>query len=103
MPPAKTTPQHLRVFLASPGDVADERALVRKLLKEELPYDPFLRGRITFDVVSWDDPAEPAPMLATLTPQDAVIQFEGEPSTCDIVIVVLWSRLGTHLDVTAFR
>jgi len=103
MPSAMPAPQHLRVFLASPGDVADERALVRKLLKEELPYDPFLRGRITFDVVSWNDPAEPAPMLATLTPQDAVIKFEGEPSTCDIVIVVLWSRLGTHLDVTAFR
>jgi hypothetical protein len=39
-------PQHLRVFLASPGDVADERALVRHLLKDELPYDPFLRGRV---------------------------------------------------------
>ena len=64
MPSAKPTPQHLRVFLASPGDVADERALVRRLLKEELPYDPFLRGRVTFEVVSWDDPAAPTPMPA---------------------------------------
>src|SRR4051795_7494878 len=103
MASAMPAPQHLRVFLASPGDVADERALVRKLLKEELPYDPFLRGRVTFDVVSWDDPAEPAPMPALLTPQEAVIQFEGEPSTCDIVVVVLWSRLGTHLDLTKFK
>src|SRR3954447_18218959 len=103
MPHAKPTPQHLRVFLASPGDVADERALARRLIEKELPSDPLLRGQVTFEVVSWDDPVAPPPMLATLTPQDAVIQFEGEPSTCDIVIVVLWSRLGTHLDVTAFR
>src|SRR4051812_46752679 len=98
-----TTPQHLRVFLASPGDVADERALVRHLLKDELPYDPFLRGRVTFDVVSWDDPAAPTPMPARLTPQEAVIQFETKPSECDIVIVVLWSRLGTHLDLSKFQ
>ena len=96
-------PQHLRVFLASPGDVADERALARHLLKDELPYDPLLRGRVTFDVVSWDDPATPTPMPARLTPQEAVIQFETKPSECDIVIVVLWSRLGTHLDLSKFQ
>ena len=45
-------PLHLRVFLSSPGDVADERALARRVLKDELPYDPFLRGQVTFDAVS---------------------------------------------------
>src|SRR3954452_5150686 len=103
MSPAMPTPQHLRVFLASPGDVADERALVRRLLKDDLPVDPFLRGRVTFDVVSWDDPAAPTPLPARLTPQEAVIQFETRPSKCDIVIVVLWSRLGTHLDLSKFQ
>src|SRR3954452_16984865 len=102
MPDAKMTPLHLRVFLASPGDVADERALARRLIEKELPSDPLLRGQVTFEVVSWDDPVAPPPMPATLTPQGAVIQFEGEPSTCDIVIVVLWSRLGTRLDMTVF-
>src|SRR3954451_12838321 len=90
-------PQHLRVFLSSPGDVADERGLARHLLKDELPYDPFLRGRVTFDVVSWDDPAAPAPMLAPLTPQKAVNQGLPKPSACDIVVVILWSRMGTSL------
>ena len=47
----------LRVFVSSPGDVADERDRARSLLKDKLPYRPFLRGRVTFDVVSWDDPA----------------------------------------------
>ena len=36
----------LRVFLASPGGVGDERALSLRVL-EQLPYDPFLRGRIS--------------------------------------------------------
>jgi hypothetical protein len=103
MPDAKPTPLHLRVFLASPGDVTDERALVRRLLKDELPYDPFLRGRVIFDVVSWDDPASPTPLPARLTPQEAVIRFETRPSECDIVVVVLWSRLGTHLDLAKFQ
>jgi hypothetical protein len=40
-----------------PGDVAAERELARKLIKDELPYDPLLRGRVTFDVFSWDDSA----------------------------------------------
>src|SRR4051812_31176957 len=103
MPDAKTTPLHLRVFLASPGDVGDERALVRHLLKDELPYDPFLRGRVTFDVVSWDDPTTPIALPARLRPQEAIIRFGTRPSECDIVVVVLWSRLGTHLDLTMFQ
>ena len=98
-------PRQMRVFLSSPGDVADERALARRLLKEELPYDPLLprRGYVTFDVVSWDDPAAPVPMDATITPQEAVNRFGPKPSECDIVVVILWSRLGTHLDVSVFR
>jgi HEAT repeat protein len=97
MPDAKPTLQHLRVFLASPGDVADERALVRRLLKDDLPYRTFLRGLVTFDVVSWDDPAAHIPMLATLTPQGSVNRGMPKPSACDIVVVVLWSRMGTPL------
>jgi hypothetical protein len=94
--------QPIRVFLSSPGDVAEERALARRLLKDKLPYDPFLRGRVSFDVVSWDDPAAPTPMDAAITPQESVNRFGPKPSDCDVVVVVLWSRLGTHLDLRAF-
>ena len=89
----------IRVFLSSPGDVADERALALKLLRMELPSDPLLRDRgVAFDVVSWDDPAAPTPMPATRSPQGSVIRFEGEPSTCDIVIIMLWSRLSSLVE-----
>jgi HEAT repeat protein len=93
----------LRIFLSSPGDVADERNLARRLLKEQLPYDPLLRGRVEIDVVSWDDPTAPIPMPAAITPQEAVNRFGPRPSECDIVVIVLWSRLGTLLDLTKFR
>ena len=41
-------------------------------------------------------------MLASLTPQEAVNRFGAQPSECDIVVVVLWSRMGTRLDPAAF-
>jgi hypothetical protein len=63
----------LRVFLASPGDVADERALALRVL-EQLQYDPLLRGRITVETVAWDKPGAGTPMLAMLTPQEAIAQ-----------------------------
>jgi hypothetical protein len=96
-------PVHIRVFVSSPGDVAEERALARDLLKSELPYDPLLRGSLTVEVASWEDLAAPTPMIATHTPQEAVNRFGLKPSDCDIVIVILWSRMGTRLDVSAFR
>lgn len=89
-------PLHLRVFLASPGDVARERVLALKVL-EQLQYDPLLRGRITIETVAWDKSGAGTPMLATLSPQAAIAQGLPKPSQCDIVIVVLWSRMGTPL------
>jgi hypothetical protein len=99
----QTGPLRLRLVLSSPGEVVDERNLARGLLKHELPSDPLLGRHIEFDVVSWDDPASPTPMPATLTPQEAVNRFGPKPSECDVVVVILWSRLGTPLDVTAFH
>jgi hypothetical protein len=87
MSDAKPTSQHLRVFLASPGDVADERAAVHRLLTQELPYDPLVRGRVTFEIVSWNNPAAKTPMPAHLPPQGAVTRFTGRPAECDIVIM----------------
>jgi hypothetical protein len=55
------------------GDVADERALALRVL-EQLQYDPLLRGRITVETVAWDKPDAGTPMLATLTPQEAIKQ-----------------------------
>src|SRR5512143_2842461 len=90
------SPRHLRVFLASPGDVADERALALQVL-EQLQYDPLLRGQITIEAVAWDKPGAGTPMRATMTPQEAIKQGLPTPAQCDIVIVIFWSRMGTPL------
>jgi len=83
----------LRVFLASPGDVGEERAFVRQYLESVLPKSSFLPRPVAFDVVSWDDPAAGVPMPAHLT-----LRFKRASAECDLVIGVLWGRLGTHLD-----
>ena len=87
---------HLRVFLASPGDVGNERALALEAI-EQLPYDPLLRGKVTIEAVAWDKPGAGAPMLAAMTPQAAIAAGLPRPSQCDIVVVILWSRMGTPL------
>jgi hypothetical protein len=98
-----TQPIVLRVFLASPGDVPNERAFVRELLETKLPYDPWRQRPVFFEVLAWDHPHGGAPMLGTMDPQSAVTKYTGRPSECDIVIVILWSRLGTHLDVSKYK
>jgi hypothetical protein len=89
--------RQIRIFLSSPGDVSAERKLARKVIREELQVDPFLRGQVALDVISWDDPAAPAPMLAGLTPQEAVDRGLPKPSECDFVVVILWGRFGSPL------
>jgi hypothetical protein len=77
--------------------VVEERRAVRAVVSR-LELEPLIRGRFTFDVVSWDDPDAPAPMLATLAPQEAVRRALPRPSDCDLTIVVFWRRIGTPLD-----
>jgi formylglycine-generating enzyme required for sulfatase activity len=91
-----TPPRHLRVFLASPGDVAEERALAAQVL-DNLVYDPLLARQVTIEIVAWDMPKPGVPMPANLTPQMAIERGLPRPSQCDIVIAIFWSRMGTPL------
>ncbi len=76
----------IRIFISSPGDVADERrraAIVINRLAHEFARFFDLRA------VLW----EYEPMLASGNFQDAIVR----PSETDIVVMILWSRLGTPL------
>lgn len=86
----------IRIFISSPGDVSTERAIARKVF-EHIAYDPFLRNRIVIQTVAWDRPGTDTPLFATMTPQEAIDQGLPKPSECDVVIVILWSRIGTLL------
>jgi hypothetical protein len=93
----RPAPRHVRIFLASPGDVAEERQEVRQAM-QRLEGSPSIREWFTIEVVSWDDPEAPVPMLATITPQQAVSLSLPMPADCDVTIVILWSRIGTPLE-----
>ncbi len=76
----------VRIFVSSPADVDHERALLKeiceRLRQEYLPY---------FEVQSvlWEEEA----LTADRNFQDGILR----PADCDIVVVVLWTRLGTPL------
>jgi hypothetical protein len=92
----------LKVFLSSPGDVAEERRLAAETMRA-LEDSPLLRERVNLVVVAWDDPVAGSPLDARETPQSSVNRWSGRPADCDLTIVVLWSRLGTPLPPTMTR
>jgi WD40 repeat protein len=78
--------KRLRIFISSPGDVPAERlraALIIDKLAQD--YSRFFE----IEAYRW----ESEPMLASGTFQDLI----DPPSRHDIVVLILWSRLGTPL------
>lgn len=96
----RAQPLHLRIFVSSPSDTADERGVALATI-DRLQYDPFVRGAVTLEGVAWDRPGAATPMLANRTPQAAIETYLPRPSECDVVVVVLWARLGTAQTVPA--
>lgn len=96
--PARREVPLVRIFLSSPRDVADERTSARQLIDAELPKLPSLRGKLALQLIAWDDLAAQIPMLATQTLQESVNAARLRTATCDIVIVILWSRICTPPD-----
>ena len=90
-------PMVIRVFVASPGDVADERALAFSTL-ETIRNDPLLEGRMALQPVAWDNPAGRVPLPAGQAPQDAIFDQLPTPDECNIFVLILWSRIGTILE-----
>jgi LuxR family glucitol operon transcriptional activator len=91
---ASTAPKHFHIFLSSPIDVSEERKFALEILGN-IPLDPPFRDRLTIAPVAWD--MKGVPFLANMTPQEAISEGLRKPSECNIVIVILWSRIGTPL------
>lgn len=87
-------PRHIRIFISSPGDVADERNVALKVI-DDLAHDPFVKRFVTLEALAWENAR--VPMYANFTPQKAVNEGMALPAECDIVIVMFWSRMGTPL------
>jgi tetratricopeptide (TPR) repeat protein len=76
----------IRIFISSPGDVAEERALTKRVIQR---LQGEFSGQVTLDPIFW----EHEPLLATKSFQEQIVR----PSETDIVVTILWSRLGTRL------
>ena len=76
----------LRIFISSPGDVAEERLIARRVIRR---LGAQLGSAIQLEAIAWEN----APLVATATFQDQLMR----PSSADVLIAILWSRLGTAL------
>ncbi len=77
----------VRIFISSPGDVADERKGARKVVEQ---LQKRYAGRLVLKPLFWED----LPLSSRMTFQqgiDAIVSSEG----VDIAVFVLWSRFGT--------
>jgi len=81
-----TAPRTIRVFVSSPGDVEAERKRV-DFVAERL--NGIYAGRVGFETIRWE--------LKFYSAHDTFQAQIAEAKTCDIVIGILWARLGTEL------
>ena len=77
------------------------RATLARHILGCLSKERLFRSQVSLEEVSWDDPDAPVPMAAHSTPQAAVERNLDKSSECDVVVAVLWSRMGTPLPGTA--
>jgi WD40 repeat protein len=80
-----------RVFISSPGDVRPERIIARRIVER---LDREFRYHLRLEAALW----ERQPLVATRHFQDGIPR----PSSTDLVVVVIWSRLGTPLPAPRF-
>ncbi|MGI9247865.1 MAG: ATP-binding protein, partial [Woeseiaceae bacterium] len=76
----------LQFFISSPGDVFEERTIANRVI-ERLQSEYI--GKVVLEPVLW----EHEPLVATSTFQHQIVK----PSDTDVVVAILWSRLGTRL------
>src|SRR5581483_12345172 len=80
------TVQHIRVFVASPADVGEERSRVEKVVREL----NLAASVVQFELIRWETHTHPdfGPY-----PQDVVGSQIG--TDYDVFVGILWSRIGT--------
>ena len=88
----------LRIFISSPGDVAEERKIACDLIRTDLQKTFNLRNEnVALEPISWDDPVSNIVMLANESPHKSVVEHLALPGDCDVVVVILRLRMGTPL------
>ena len=89
VPGAQATIPKVRIFVSSPGDVAEERNIALSAIRE---LQAEFQGRLDLVPILW----EQMPLLASAGFQEE-IDRRAPPSKADLALFILWSRLGTPL------
>lgn len=82
----------LRIFISSPGDLNEERLIARRVIGR---LDSQIGDVLSLHAVFW----EHQPLVATASFQEQLVT----PAETDVVILIVWSRLGTALPNTITR
>lgn len=88
---AEAPPNTIRIFLSSPGDVTAERDATAALV-EALNADEAVGAAI--ELVRWED--------AYYSAAASFQQQIASPADCDLMVLILWARIGTPLPATSF-
>ena len=92
MTPSIETATRVRIFVSSPSDVRPERLIAERLIRR---LDAEFAYHFHVEPVLW----EREPLVASEHFQTSVTP----PRETDIVVVILWSRLGVPLPIEKFR
>ncbi|MFN7210406.1 MAG: DUF4062 domain-containing protein, partial [Aggregatilineales bacterium] len=87
------TVYNLKFFISSPGDLAAERRIACRVI-EELGESEAYRQRCRLTSLAYENEVPP---IIGMPPQ-AVVDDYMLPDACDIVICMLWSRMGTSFE-----
>ena len=79
--------RRIRIFVSSPIDVAEEREKARDVIENLARLH---QDQLEIESYLYEDKGLPA----TAPPQDSV----ENPADCDVVVVILWTRMGTELE-----
>ncbi len=80
----------IRIFISSPGDVAEERDKARQVVRE---LQRLYLGRLELIPVLWED----LPLQADTSFQQGIELVLSQEHGIDIAVFILWSRLGSPL------
>lgn len=86
----------LRIFISSPGDVAEERDKARQVIAS---LQQSYGDQVTLIPVLWEE----MPIPATASFQEGIDVVLAERHRIDIAVFILWSRLGSPLGGTIVK
>jgi hypothetical protein len=88
---ADRTLHPLDIFISSPSDVSEERKLALKVI-EQLNELPHIQEKYVLKPLAWE---RNAPAAVGETPQRIVDRYMLEAAKADILICIMWARMGT--------